>query len=73
MNDIIHGDCLDVMRTMPDDSVDLVITSPPYEDARTYSIEFSLKGEDWVDWCVDRYLECVRVCRGLVAMVVWWV
>jgi DNA modification methylase len=37
MNDVIHGDCLDVMRTMPDDSVDLVITSPPYEDARTSS------------------------------------
>lgn len=27
---IICGDCLDVMRKMPDASVDLVVTSPPY-------------------------------------------
>jgi site-specific DNA-methyltransferase (adenine-specific) len=25
-----HGDCLDVMRTIPDDTFDLVFTSPPY-------------------------------------------
>ncbi len=25
-----HGDCLDVMSTMPDESVDIVVTSPPY-------------------------------------------
>ena len=27
---IICGDCLDVMKKMPDESVDLVVTSPPY-------------------------------------------
>lgn len=69
-NNIIVGDSLSVMRKMPDNSVDLVITSPPYEDARTYGIGFSLKGQDWVDWCVDRYLECSRISRGLVAWVV---
>ena len=25
-----HGDCLEVMATMPDESVDIVVTSPPY-------------------------------------------
>jgi modification methylase len=29
-NKIIHGDCLEIMRQMPDESVDLVVTSPPY-------------------------------------------
>lgn len=68
--DLVVGDCLDVLRQMPDDSVDLVLTSPPYEDARTYGIDFNLKGEAWVEWAVERYLECVRVCRGLVVWVV---
>jgi site-specific DNA-methyltransferase (adenine-specific) len=27
---LYHGDCMDVMRTMPTESVDLVFTSPPY-------------------------------------------
>lgn len=67
---IIRGDCLKVLRAMPDDSVDLVFTSPPYEDARTYGIDFRLKGEEYVDWCVVRYVECLRVCRGLVAWVI---
>jgi len=67
---IILGDCLDIMRGMPDDSVDLVVTSPPYSDARTYGIGFSLKGQEWVDWAVERYLECVRVSRGAVCWVV---
>jgi hypothetical protein len=53
-----------------DNSVDLVFCSPPYEAARTYGIEFNLKGQQWVDWAVAGYLECLRVCRGLVAWVV---
>jgi len=50
--------------------VDLVFCSPPYEDARTYGIDFNLKGQDWVDWALPRFLECIRVCKGLVAWVV---
>ena len=43
----------------------------PYVDARLYGeLKFKLKGQDWVDWSVARYLECVRVCKGLVAWVV---
>ena len=30
LNKILLGDCLDVMRKLPDESVDLVVTSPPY-------------------------------------------
>lgn len=30
------GDCLDVMRTMPNEAVDLTVTSPPYDNLRTY-------------------------------------
>lgn len=30
VNKIIHGDCLEVMKTMPDKSIDIIITSPPY-------------------------------------------
>lgn len=67
---LLQGDCLDLMRSMPDASVDLVFCSPPYEAARTYGIDFNLRGQDWVDWAVPRYVECCRVCKGLVAWVV---
>lgn len=63
-------DCLHRMQRWPDDCVDLVFCSPPYENARRYDMDFKLRGDEWVDWAVERYLECVRVCRGLVAWVV---
>ena len=50
--------------------MDLVLCSPPYEAARTYGVGFNLKGQEWVDWALARYIECVRVSRGLVAWVV---
>ncbi len=69
--DRVHNvDCLSFMKDLPDKCVDLVFTSPPYEDARTYNIDFNLKGQAWVDWCLPRFLECLRVCKGLVAWVV---
>ncbi len=37
MINLIHGDCLEVMRGMEDKSVDCVITSPPYDNLRTYN------------------------------------
>lgn len=30
LNTVIHGDCLDIMKQLPDESVDLIVTSPPY-------------------------------------------
>lgn len=67
---IVHADCLTWMRSQPDNSIDLVFGSPPYEAARTYGIGFALTGQDWVDWMKERMLEMVRISRGLVAMVI---
>jgi 16S rRNA G966 N2-methylase RsmD len=54
-----------------DDTFDLVFTSPPYSAQRSYEeLEFSLTGEAWVEWATRCFLECVRVCKGLVAWVV---
>lgn len=63
-------DTLDWCRTQPDNSVDMVFCSPPYENARTYGIGFKLKGQAWVDWAVERFKEHSRICRGLVCWVV---
>jgi len=35
-NKIYQGDCLEVMKDIPDNSVDLVVTSPPYDNLRDY-------------------------------------
>lgn len=67
---VVGGDCLDWLKSLPSDSVDLVLGSPPYEKARTYSINFKLKGQAWVDWMVQVFIESLRVSTGAVVMVV---
>jgi DNA modification methylase len=37
MIDLRNGDCLDVLPTLADGSVDLTVTSPPYDNLRTYN------------------------------------
>jgi len=37
INKVICGDCLDVMKDIPDNSIDLTVTSPPYDNLRTYN------------------------------------
>ena len=34
INQIVCGDNCEVMRTLPSESIDLVVTSPPYDDLR---------------------------------------
>jgi DNA modification methylase len=38
MATLLHGDCLEVMKTLPDASVDLTITSPPYYNVKDYVV-----------------------------------
>ena len=32
-----QGDCLELMKDIPDGAVDLTVTSPPYDNLRTYN------------------------------------
>lgn len=34
--EIHHADCLDLMKNMPEETIDLTVTSPPYDDLRNY-------------------------------------
>jgi len=37
INKITQGDCLDLLKELPNDTIDMVITSPPYDDIRNYN------------------------------------
>ena len=36
-NQVLQGDCLELMKDIPDKSIDLTVTSPPYDNLRTYN------------------------------------
>ena len=45
LNEIIQGDCLEKLKDIPDNSIDLVVTSPPYDDIRDYKgYSFNFEG-----------------------------
>jgi site-specific DNA-methyltransferase (adenine-specific) len=69
MAQLIHGDCLEVMKDMPDNSVDLVVTSPPYDNLRDYGNDFKGWGEHIWKPCLDdikRLLKDGGVCVWVV-------
>ncbi|MBU5213235.1 DNA methyltransferase, partial [Heyndrickxia oleronia] len=49
LNTILHGHCLDVLKTLPDHSVNTVITSPPYWGLRDYGVDEQIGLESSVD------------------------
>ena len=54
---------------LADKSVDLVIGSPPYMDARTYGIGAQRGCVEWVEWMLGVTTEALRVSRGAVVWV----
>ena len=47
LNTVIHGDCLEVMKTMPSESIDLIVTSPPYNIRNNLGGGFKTPGKRW--------------------------
>lgn len=61
---IIEGDCFQLINELEDDSVDLVITSPPYSDIINYGKKVSTKKPaDYVDWLLPLFSEIERVLK----------
>ena len=54
---VIHGDCLDVLKTLADNSVDAVVTDPPY------GLSFMGKKWDYDVPSVEIWAECLRVLK----------
>lgn len=64
INIIYNCDILDGFKKINDNSIDLIVTSPPYNIGLNYdSWDDNLKWEDYLNWC-DKWLkECYRVLK----------
>jgi len=56
-NKIICGDCLEVLKDIPDKSIDMVMTSPPYYSLRNYQVEGQIGLEENFDKYLNKLLE----------------
>jgi len=57
-----QGDCLEVLQRLPENSIDLIMTSPPYADNRknTYG---GIAPENYVEWFLPRAEQFFRVLK----------
>lgn len=73
---LINDDCLKIMKEMPDNSVDMIFTSPPYNDSgstekdklkkRHFKYENPEKRNDWFEWQCDCINEMLRITKRQV-------
>lgn len=71
MIDLRKGDCLEILKNMPSESVDLIITSPPYNIGKMHSnkIQYGsydgndMKENDYQQWQIQVLNECYRVLK----------
>ena len=57
VHELHHGNCLDILRTMPDCSIDAVVTDPPY------GLSFMGKRWDYDVPSTEIWAECLRVLK----------
>ena len=70
MIDLMHGDCLERMKEIPDGSVDMVLTDPPYGTVRGMGegdVDHGMKGKTEWDKPVDQ-VEMLRQCNRILRM-----
>ncbi len=62
LDQIICGDCEEVLRDFPENCVDLIFTSPPYADQRkkTYG---GIRPSKYVDWFIPKAEQFLRVLK----------
>jgi site-specific DNA-methyltransferase (adenine-specific) len=59
---IIQGDCLTILPQMPAETVDLIVTSPPYADNRKHTYG-GINPDHYVEWFLPITAELMRVLK----------
>jgi DNA modification methylase len=62
---LLVGDCLEVMKKMPSESVDLIITDPPFNIGKDYGGVYKDNKEfsEYIEWCKEWLQDCIRLLK----------
>jgi len=64
LNKFIAGDCETIMAQMPKESIDFVLTSPPYADQRDYGAKnTSIAPDAYVEWFLPKARKIFRILK----------
>lgn len=65
-NKIYLGDCLKLIKKLPDNSVDCIVTSPPYWALRDYGSKDQIGLEDHPDKYIDKIVALMREAKRVI-------
>jgi DNA modification methylase len=66
---LINGDALEILAQMQDDSIDLIITDPPYNIGLDYGpFKDKMRKEEYFQWCRKWLMECARILKSTGSM-----
>lgn len=70
---LYQGDCLEIMRCLPDESCDLIFADPPFNLDKLYpsAMDDNLRQEHYLEWCETWLDECARLLREGGALFVY--
>jgi len=64
INKIIKGDCLELLKKIPDNSVDMTFADPPFNLKKKYNgYKDSLEFKEYIEWCDEWIGEMVRITK----------
>jgi site-specific DNA-methyltransferase (adenine-specific) len=64
INKATQGDCLEVMRKIPDNSVDVTFADPPFNLKKKYNIYYDKhECQEYLSWCQDWLNEMGRITK----------
>jgi len=65
VNEIICGNCIDVMKEIDADSIDLIFSDPPFNLGKDYgdTSKDDLSFDKYIEWCDEWVKECCRILK----------
>lgn len=64
INKVIQGDAIEIMRQIPDNSIDMTFADPPFNLGKKYNSYYDKKDVDeYVEWCKLWLKEMVRITK----------
>jgi len=64
LNKVYCGDCVEIAKKIPDNTVDFILTDPPFNVSYKYGeYKDNLTDEQYRDWCIDWLKEGFRILK----------
>lgn len=73
LGQLFQADCIDVMKDLPSDSIDMIFADPPFNLSKLYPSQMndSLKTEEYIHWQESWISECTRLLKYGGSLFIW--